>query len=311
MRCLAPLVAVLACPFPALAAQHPSTSEAHASKDLTARLDAGKSNYLPFLSRPSLSCGLYRLGKGAQDHQTPHALDEVYCILAGNAQLQVGAKTHAANPGSILFVAAHAEHRFVDITADLTALVFFSNAVPTTGGMREGPAPNGQTAYHEGSPRNAARIFYWFQTDSAGQMTIDHGQPAWQDGFASFLDKPSDRRWRFGENSWSTLDTNIPLTIGGTKLVPGLYYLALENHPEHGLRLLALDPDPIRKRKLDAYDVDKTEGGIAIPLSAARGPMTPRLHVALEVDRARQHHATLRIRFGPHVLTADVTLHPE
>lgn len=306
-RLLALLLAMTSLP-----AQPPKASEAFATTDLTARLEAGNSNYLPFLSRPSLSCGLYRLAKGATDHQSPHRQDEIYYVLAGAAKLQVGDVTHDASAGSVLFVAAHAPHRFVEITEDLTTLVFFSNALPATGGMREGPPPNGQTAYHEGSQRNAARIFYWHQTDSAGQVTLDHGQPAWQASYEAFLTKPSARRWRFGENSWSTLDTNIPLTIGSTELAPGLYYLVLQNHPEHGPRLLALDPAPIRKQRLDAYEADKTEGGLAIPLTQTRVADTaPRLHVALEVDRAKANHATLRIRFGRHQLTADVTLRPE
>jgi hypothetical protein len=31
-------------------------------------------------------------------------------------------------------------------------------------------------------------------------------------------DKPAGKRWRFGENFWTTLDTNMELTIGGVKV---------------------------------------------------------------------------------------------
>lgn len=92
------------------------------------RAESGRS-YLPFLRRDSLHCGIYVLAAGADDGQSPHDEDEVYYVLEGKAKFTVdGESTVDAEKGAVLFVAAHAGHRFHDIEEDLKLLVFFSRA---------------------------------------------------------------------------------------------------------------------------------------------------------------------------------------
>ena len=79
-----------------------------------------------FLRAGMFSAGVYRLSAGETDHQTPHAEDEIYYVLAGRAELEVEGKRRAVEPGSIAFVAKLAEHRFVDIVEDLELLVIFA-----------------------------------------------------------------------------------------------------------------------------------------------------------------------------------------
>ncbi len=90
-----------------------------------ARLDK---RYLEFLRKSSLSLGLYCLSAGGVDPQSPHTEDEVYYVVEGRAQIQVGEENRSVGPGSIVFVAAHIEHRFHSIEEDLTVLVFFAPA---------------------------------------------------------------------------------------------------------------------------------------------------------------------------------------
>jgi len=258
-----------------------------------------------------MSCGLYRLAVGATDDQSPHQLDEVYQVLSGRATLEVGGKRLDAKPGSLLFVAAGTPHHFTDITAELSTLVFFSAARPTRGGMAAGPVPTEQTPYGEASERGSARVFYWFGNSSAGELNINFGRPEWKASYGAFLTRPSGRRWRFGENFWTTLDTNIPLQISGVDLDIGQYYLLLENSKADGIRMIALDPQGVRERRLDAYEAAKTTGGIALPLAHEQGrPPVHRLQIDLTVDRSEKHRAVLRIRFGPHELTAPVLMRP-
>ena len=69
--------------------------------------------YREFLRVPTVSCGLYHLAAGSQDMQTPHDEDEMYFVLEGRAQLQVGDEVHEVKPGSILYVqAAEAQLEF-------------------------------------------------------------------------------------------------------------------------------------------------------------------------------------------------------
>ena len=59
------------------------------------------------------------------DPQTPHAQDELYIIHTGSAVFVIDGARHAADPGTVLFVAANVEHRFVEFTADFSTWVVF------------------------------------------------------------------------------------------------------------------------------------------------------------------------------------------
>jgi mannose-6-phosphate isomerase-like protein (cupin superfamily) len=86
--------------------------------------------YLPFLKVPSMRMGVYALAAGADDKQSPHDEDEVYYVLRGRGTLRVESEEHPVQPGSLVFVAAHAAHKFHSITEPLELLVFFSSAPP-------------------------------------------------------------------------------------------------------------------------------------------------------------------------------------
>ncbi len=105
--------------------------------DLVADSERAGQRWREFLRVPSLSMGLYRLKAGQADEQQPHTEDEVYVVLSGKAVFRAGGREQAVAPGSILFVERAAEHRFMDITEDLTVLVFFA---PPEGSLKNGGA---------------------------------------------------------------------------------------------------------------------------------------------------------------------------
>lgn len=84
--------------------------------------------YHEFLSVPDLSGGLYVLDAGATDPQSPHTEDELYVVMAGRASVVVGGQRRPVGPGSVVFVAAEVDHRFVDIEERLVLLVVFGPA---------------------------------------------------------------------------------------------------------------------------------------------------------------------------------------
>jgi mannose-6-phosphate isomerase-like protein (cupin superfamily) len=88
--------------------------------------DAGA--YLEFLRVSSMSAGLYVLAAGAADLQSPHQQDELYYVVRGKARLRAGSEDRSVQSGSVMFVAAHAEHRFYAIEEELAVLVFFAPA---------------------------------------------------------------------------------------------------------------------------------------------------------------------------------------
>lgn len=102
--------------------------------DILARQKEAGSAYYEFLRKPALSVGLYRLAKGATDHQRPHGEDELYHVLHGHATLQVDGQDHLIGPGSFVYVPAYATHRFHTITEELEVIVIFAPAESRGGG---------------------------------------------------------------------------------------------------------------------------------------------------------------------------------
>ena len=96
--------------------------------ELEKQREAAKKLYLEFLRTPSMSAGVYTLAVGSTDPQKPHGEDELYYVVRGRARLQVGSEDRAIAEGSVIFVGAKVEHRFHDITEELTVLVFFAPA---------------------------------------------------------------------------------------------------------------------------------------------------------------------------------------
>ena len=87
-----------------------------------------RAKYREHLRVPSLSLGTYSIPAGATDPQQPHKEDEVYLITAGRALFTAAGETVEVAAGHVLFVPAHEEHRFSDVTEDLTVVVFFAPA---------------------------------------------------------------------------------------------------------------------------------------------------------------------------------------
>lgn len=84
--------------------------------------------YHEFLQVPDLSAGVYHLEAGAEDQPSPHAEDEIYVVVRGQARFRAGASDAEVGPGAVLFVPAHMDHRFHDIRHSLDLLVIFGPA---------------------------------------------------------------------------------------------------------------------------------------------------------------------------------------
>ncbi|MFN8590042.1 MAG: cupin domain-containing protein [Thermomicrobiales bacterium] len=100
--------------------------EAYEYRDIVRERSETNKAYLQFISRTTLSLGLYVLAAGTVDQQTPHAEDEVYYVVSGRGAVEVAGERRLVGPGSIIYVAREVDHRFVDISEDLSILVFFA-----------------------------------------------------------------------------------------------------------------------------------------------------------------------------------------
>lgn len=100
--------------------------------DVLERLQEAGRPYYEFLQRDSLSVGIYHLAADEPDRQQPHTEDEIYYVLSGEGAVEIDGERTPVRPGSVVFVAKHMPHRFLDYAEGLTLLVVFAPARGTT-----------------------------------------------------------------------------------------------------------------------------------------------------------------------------------
>jgi tetratricopeptide (TPR) repeat protein len=156
--------------------------------------------------------------------------------------------------------------------------------------------------------RLSTRLFLYSRKNGGfqpeGQVHVDYGTLAWRAEFAGAIESERFQgvRWRLGKNFWTSLDTNVPLTIGGVEIEPGLYYLSLMRKKDGGFELGLHDPAKVREAKADAFQL-------------TFGSLQPEHHVAMKHEELEEvaeeltlsiqyekdpKHAEFFVDFGPH-----------
>lgn len=102
-----------------------STARAHISPaDAKRALPAEPAEqYAISFQHGTLEVGYY--APRGSDPQTPHTRDEVYVVINGRGTFVHGDTRQPFGPHDVLFVPAHATHRFEDFTSDFATWVFF------------------------------------------------------------------------------------------------------------------------------------------------------------------------------------------
>lgn len=96
--------------------------------ELLASHRKGNQLYTEFLRVPEMSVGIYVLPAEGTDPQHPHTEDELYYVASGRGSIVVEGERQPVTAGSLVFVPANVEHRFMDIEEELVVLVFFAPA---------------------------------------------------------------------------------------------------------------------------------------------------------------------------------------
>jgi mannose-6-phosphate isomerase-like protein (cupin superfamily) len=83
----------------------------------------GRYRFAALFQHGTLDAGVY--APVGEDPQQPHPRDELYVVRSGSAEfVDVDGRT-AIGAGDVVFVAAHAEHRFEAMSEDCSTWVFF------------------------------------------------------------------------------------------------------------------------------------------------------------------------------------------
>jgi hypothetical protein len=174
------------------------------------------------------------------------------------------------------------------------------------------------TPFGEHSERGATRIAFWDneKNEAVGEVVVAHGRPLWKEGYDAELDAMTrGKMWRMGENFWSWLETNLPLSLAGTPVAPGYYYLVVKRSADGERWSLGLvDPDRTRALRLDAYETTTARAGqvpvvAEIPLAFERHEdVAERLAIRLVRTGEEATRGRLEIRWGHFGLTAPLTI---
>jgi tetratricopeptide (TPR) repeat protein len=159
--------------------------------------------------------------------------------------------------------------------------------------------------------RREARLVFNSATGSAGQINLDWGPVAWKPEFeANFTgDSLTERRWRFGKDSWTSWDASVTVAFGDKKLPAGQYYVMLTRQPRGSLALVFLDAAIARDLRLDAMLAHTTRGGLEIPVRHDPTTSTQeRLELSFVPDPEHPTHAALEATFGTHKLSVPFTV---
>ena len=154
--------------------------------------------------------------------------------------------------------------------------------------------------------RGLTRILYWNpQKDvPVAAVSIDFGRPAWNrqlDNTAAFDQLTRGKVWRLGNDYWTILDTNLPLSIAGRDIPVGLWYLGLHRSVDGATWSLAfIDPVKARGGHMDGHWMDTVPVEFKVPLTVetTTAAMTEKLAITLSAQTDNMRNLTLRIAWG-------------
>lgn len=169
-------------------------------------------------------------------------------------------------------------------------------------------------AFGSDSPaRGTTRVGYWNNEKNmgAGQFAIDYGRPVWRKEYedtANFDKMTKGKVYRLGSNFWTTLDTDMPLTIAGKTIPAGLWYLGLHRSADGAVwSLVFIDPAKARAAHVDASEIERAPIAYKAPMTIDQsGEPKDKLTIDLLFSKPNLDKVTLKIGWGKIQLSAPI-----
>jgi hypothetical protein len=168
-------------------------------------------------------------------------------------------------------------------------------------GGSSGASPIAQT-----EARGCSRLAFAPAADGKQAFAIvDHGTPPWKAEYAAAASKlKKGERWRLGQNWWTTLSSDVPLLLGGKKVAPGVYHLALERDAGSGFSLVLAAAEDDDKGLIDAFAANYAKTALTVPMQGGKPGTTVN---ALQVHFVQQADGpALVVAFGDPQLSVAV-----
>ena len=162
--------------------------------------------------------------------------------------------------------------------------------------------------------RGSARLLFWNETahKAAGQIAVNYGRPVWRKDYedaSKFDGMTKGKVWRMGSNFWSNLYTDVPVTIGGKAIDPGLYFLGLERSADGASWSLAfIDPNKVREGRIDAFQIQRAKVEFTAPMTteSAGSDAVEKLIISITHPENDIRNAMLKVAWGHLALSAPV-----
>jgi hypothetical protein len=171
-------------------------------------------------------------------------------------------------------------------------------------------------AFGSDSPeRGTTRVGYWDNEKNmgAGQFAIDYGRPVWRkeyDDTANFDKITKGKVYRLGSNFWTTLDTDMPLTIAGKSIPAGSWYLGLHRSEDGAMwSLVFIDPVKARTAHIDASEIERAPIAYKTSMTVEQpSESKEKLTIDLIFQKGNLKDVTLRIAWGKMQLSAPIVV---
>jgi len=147
-----------------------------------------------------------------------------------------------------------------------------------------------------------------------GGVSVSYSQPDWKDSYDKVLEsgKFNGTNQRLGKNWWTTLDTTVPLEIGGTKIKPGAYYLGIHVDDGGKFTLLVIDAKKAMTTGMAPFVPKGYQSEYEAPLQLAKNSLEETQKKMMIEITANDDDASVgkfSIRWGKHELSAPVKFH--
>ncbi|HSE35806.1 MAG TPA: DUF2911 domain-containing protein [Blastocatellia bacterium] len=169
-------------------------------------------------------------------------------------------------------------------------------------------------AFGSDSPeRGTTRVGYWNNEKNmgAGQFAIDYGRPVWRKEYedtANFDKLTKGKVYRLGSNFWTTLDSDMPLTIAGKAIPAGLWYLGLHRSEDGATwSVVFIDPLKARAAHIDASEIERAPVAHKAPMTVTQATESKdKLTIDLVIQKGNLKDVTLKIAWGKMELSAPI-----
>lgn len=147
--------------------------------------------------------------------------------------------------------------------------------------------------------------------DAKGALNLNYTAPAWKDSYTKALDggKFNDTNQRLGKNWWTSFDTMVPVTIGGTKVNPGAYYLGIHVTAKGEFQLMVFEAKTALTSGWVPFNPKPWKADVLAPLTLAKDSLAEaqtQMVIAFSADEQDTTKGKFSIQWGKHELSAPV-----